>query len=273
MKKIVSRLFARVQSKLKNTPQAAIASENGLSDRARITQIFRNPPQLALIKGQLQSEQNDKLRIAIHGVADGAEALSVLMALDPLRSGYQVSIEGCDIAKPYLAHAAQFVYTETQLPTDVWQAYFTDYLERDAQNNWLIKPEWQSVFQYDHKNVLDIEITDDNREQYDLVMFQNALISMRPEDLPSAVKNLVDLVRPNGLLAVGGGSLDLVPALVMSHGFKPVLHNVEEVHEAWTIQRQFYDNPSPPYWALEPYNAEHPDGAARYCTLFQKQTA
>ena len=138
----VARIFAR-----RNT----VAADH-LSERQRITQIFRNPPQLALIASQLQTIEHKQLRIAIHGVADGAEALSVLMAIDPLRSGYQVSIEGRDIAKPYLAHAEQFLYTETQLPPHVQQAYFSDYLDRDAQNNWLVKPEWQSVFQYAHRN-------------------------------------------------------------------------------------------------------------------------
>ena len=47
---------------------------------------------------------------------------------------------------------------------------------------------------------------------------------------------------------------------------------VEAIHEAWEVQRAFWKNPRRPYWALEPFDASHPEGPERYATLFRRET-
>jgi hypothetical protein len=103
----------------------------------------------------------------------------------------------------------------------------------------------------------------------DLVMCQNVMTLMPEESCEAAIRYLVQLVKPGGILALGGGPLGLIHRLVAAHGFEAILEDAQNIHEAWTVQRRFYDNLRPPAWALEPFDATHPEGAMRYCTLFR----
>lgn len=241
-----------------------------VADRRAITRLFRNPPQLELIAQQLRAQSPGSLRIAIHGVADGAEAVSLLVALDPARTGQEVHIDGFDLEASYLEHARRFSYAPQQFDADAWRHEVAAYLEEGAAGGWTVADRWRSCLSYAQQDVLELSLGGPAPARYDLVMFQNALISMPSETLAPALDRLTARVRPGGLLAVGGGPLDRVPNLVQERGFQPILEQVEAVHEAWQVQRQFWDNPNRPYWALEPFDANHPDGIMRYCTLFQK---
>lgn len=240
-----------------------------VADRRRITRLFRNPPQLDLIARELGDDPSRELRVAIHGVADGAEAVSLLATLDPARSGRRVHIDGFDLEESYLEHARRFTYAPDQLEEGAGTSRIEQYLER-GPGGWVVMDRWRTCLDYAQQDVLELRITGEDRERYDVVMFQNALISMPRETLAPALDNLSALVRPGGLLAVGGGPLDLVPGLVEERGFEPILDQVETIHEAWKVQRQFWDNPHRPYWALEPFDDSHGEGSRRYCTLFRK---
>ncbi len=240
----------------------------GLADRTTITRIFRNPPQLRLLARLLRESGRNPLRVAIYGVADGAEAVSLLIALDPLQTGLAVEIAGFDIADEYLTQGRQFVYTAQHFDRAFPPSAGAPYLE-PVGDSWRLAARWQPRITLAYGNVL----APGPPALYaacDLVMCQNTLISLPPDTLNTAVTNLAALLRPGGLLAVGGGPLDILPQIVSAHGFAPLLDDVAAIHENWLVQRQFYNNPYRPYWALEPFNDLHPAGLLRYATIFHK---
>ena len=236
----------------------------------RQTHMFRNIPQLRLL-AKLLSASNGIVNACIYGVADGSEAVSLLVMLDPSQTGVSVSIDGFDLREDYIRQAERFLFTSRHFPplSGPLLTTMARYFERPATDMWRLKPEWHGAIRYAVDDVTAVPGHDD-APKYDLVMCQNVLIGMTAHSRELAINNLVRLVRPDGFLAVGGGPLGEIPALVLGHGFEPVLDDVELIHEAWKTQRKFYDNPKRPFWALEPFDSHHSDGPVRYCTLFRK---
>lgn len=235
----------------------------GAPPRTAITRLFRNPPQLALLTALL-GDAGPSALVRIYGVADGAEAVSLLVAIAPPEDA-TLAIEGLDIADAYLRAADDLVFTPAHFADGVDPDSYRTYLEA-VDGGWRVPVRWRRFLRFSRGDVLAAG----HRPPADVVMCQNTLVGFSADDAGRAVAGLVAEVKPGGLLVVGGGRLDVVPAAVLSRGLDPVLDEVEAIHEAWEVQRRFYDNARPPWWALEPFAADHPDGPARYCTVFRK---
>lgn len=235
----------------------------GQPPRTAITRLFRNPPQLRLLTGLL-GEDGHSAQIRIYGVADGAEAVSLLVSIDPPDDA-DLSIEGFDISAEYLRAAQDLVFTDAHFAAGVDPAAYGDHLERVA-DGWQVRGRWRRFLHFAHGDVLAAG----DRPPVDVVLCQNTLVGFDPGDVDRALSGLVAEVAPGGLLVVGGGRLDVVPPLALAQGLSPELEDVEAIHEAWEVQRRFWDNERRPWWALEPFDPGHRDGPARYCTVFRK---
>ncbi|MFP5288099.1 MAG: CheR family methyltransferase [Thermoanaerobaculia bacterium] len=234
---------------------------------ATITRLYRNPPQLQAIARELAGR--DRLRILVHAMADGAEPVSLLIALDPARRRVDIHIEGRDLSAAFVADARRFSWSRLHAPRGVDLGSFGAYLRRRPFGGWILRERWRGIFHYAEGNVLR-PAPDLPQEAFDLVACQNLLISLPEEKVAPAFANLVSSLAPGGILAVGGGPLGRIHRLAREHGLEPVLDGVEAIHEAWEVQRAFWDKPRRPYWALEPFDRGHPEGPERYCTLFRK---
>jgi chemotaxis methyl-accepting protein methylase len=227
-----------------------------------ITRLERNPPQLALLARQLLAREGPApLRVAVHGVADGSEAVSLLVALAP-RPDDGLLIHGFDFNATWLDLAGRFSYPRQPLRSEARR-----FLRRTVTGRWRLRRPWRRFLRFAPRDVTE----PGDGTTYDLVLCQNVLIGLDVDLLPGAVANLVNEVAPGGLLAIGGGPLDRVPGLVREHGLEPVLDHVEIIHESWKVQRRFYDHAKRPRWSLEPFDKSHPDGTVRYCTLFRRR--
>lgn len=235
---------------------------------AAITRLFRNPPQLRTLARQLAGR--DRLRLLVHAMADGAETVSLLVALDPAGRSLDLEIHGRDLCAAYVEDAKIFTYSKRHMPRGVDPRPFAPYLRSLPLGGWRVRSRWRSLFHYAEGDVLQ-PAADLPREGFDLVACQNLLISLPEEPRERAFGNLVTHLAPGGILAVGGGPLGTIHRLARRHGLSPVLDEVEPIHEAWEVQRAFWSNPRRPYWALEPFDAGHPDGPERYATLFRRE--
>jgi chemotaxis methyl-accepting protein methylase len=235
---------------------------------ASISRLFRNPPQLRTIARLLAGRE--RLRLLVHAMADGAEPVSLLAALDPARRPIGLEIQGRDLCAPYVEDAKAFTYSKRHMPR-LEPFPFGPYLRRLFLGGWKVRSRWRSVFHYAQGDVLQ-PAPDLPREGFDLVTCQNLLISLPEEAREQAFANFVTHLAPGGVLAVGGGPLGTIHELARRHGLAPVLDDAEAIHEAWEVQRAFWSNPRRPYWALEPFDAGHPEGPERYVTLFRKET-
>lgn len=234
---------------------------------AAITRLFRNPPQLRVIARQLAGR--DRLRLLVHGMADGAEAVSLLIVLDPAHRPLDLRIEGRDLCAAYVEDAKTFTYSKKHGPRNLDMRAFDAYLWRLPMGGWRVRKRWQDVFHYAEGNVLDSAL-DLPPEGFDLVACQNLFIHLPEESRERAFENLIFHLAPGGILAIGGGPLGAIHRLASRHGLNPLLDEVEGIHEAWEVQRAFWANPRRPYWALEPFDAGHPEGPHRYATLFRR---
>lgn len=239
--------------------------------RAAITRLFRNPPQLRLLARQLSRAgvSGRPLHILVHGMADGAEAVSLMLALDPARNPVDFRIEGRDLCREYVEDAKTFCYTRQHFPSRIDPRDFREYLWRRPFGGWSLRRRWRSFFHYAQGDVLAVP-QDLVPGSFDLVTCQNLLINLRGAECEQAFSNVARLLRPGGLLAVGGGPLGYIHRFAFARGLLPVLEDVEAIHEAWEVQRAFWGNACRPYWALEPYDATHPEGPERYCTIFRR---
>jgi hypothetical protein len=234
---------------------------------AAITRLFRNPPQLRALVRLLDGRE--RLRFLVHAMADGAEAVSLLVALGPARRPVDLEIQGRDLCAVYVEDAKTFAYSKRHMPGRV-PFPVGPYLRHLPLGGWKVRSRWRNVFRYAEGDVLQ-PAPDLPREGFDLVTCQNLLISLPEEARERAFESLVAHLAPGGALAVGGGPLGAIHRLARQHGLTPVLDDVEAIHEAWEVQRAFWSNPRRPYWALEPFDAGHPDGPERYATLFRKE--
>jgi hypothetical protein len=234
---------------------------------AAITRLFRNPPQLRLIARQLAARP--RLRLLVHAMADGAETVSLLVALDPARSPLDLEIQGRDLCAAYVEDAKTFTYSKDHMPAS-GALPFASYLRRLPLGGWKVRSRWRGLFHYAEGDVLQ-PASGPPGESFDLVACQNLLVSLPDEAREQAFANLVACLAGGGILVVGGGPLGSIHRLARRYGLVPVLDGVEAVHEAWQVQRAFWSHPRRPYWALEPFDAGHPDGPERYATIFRKE--
>lgn len=237
-----------------------------------LTRFFRNPPLLRLLARLVADSKQRPVRIGSYGVADGSELISLLIALDPVRTHLELELEGFDINTEFLALAmAGTCLTAKHCPQGFEPALFPDYLEpRPDGTGWRVKPSHQTLFRYAYGDVLAPPASD-CMNRFDLLMCLNVVGSFTPELCRQAVVYLVARVKPGGIVALGGENLDMVPKVCAAAGLIPILEDVAAIHNAWTVQRAFYDKGGDrPWWALEPFNANHPDGITRYCAVYRK---
>lgn len=232
-----------------------------------ITRLMRNPPQLQVIARHLAGKE--RLRLLVHGMADGAEPVSLLITLDPARRPVDLRIDGRDLCAPYVDDAKTFTYSRQHEPSKLDLREFDEYIQRvPLGGGWRVRRRWWDVFHYATADVLQ-PAPDLPPKAFDLVACQNVFIHLPEEARETALVNLLSHLRPGGLLALGGGPLGIVHRLARRHGLVPIVDDAAAIHEAWEVQRSFWSNPRRPYWALEPFDAHHPEGPQRYCTLFR----
>jgi hypothetical protein len=231
--------------------------------RTHITRLFRNRAQLAVLARLLPP--GPPCSVLVYGVADGAEAVSLLAVLAP--EGHEpVQVRGRDLDDELLAAARTWRYEAGHAP-DGLPPEGERVLEAHGEG-WQVRPERRAALAYERGDVLDA--VQDATAAHQLVCCQNTLTLFDPAEVAPAMAGLVAHLAPGGLLAVGGGPLDHVAAAALALGMEPVLDDVQAVHEGWEVQRAFWDNPVRPPWALEPFDAQHPGAPARYATLFRK---
>ena len=237
-----------------------------MDGRTNITRLFRNPAQLLVLARVVPRPEAGVTRILVYGVADGAEAVSLLATFLP-RDGTDVVVVGRDVDDELLAAAEVGTYLPGHAPGGL-PAAGEAVLERRRGGGWTVRPEHRGALRFERGDVHHAGA--DAAGAFDLVVCQNTFVLFDPPSIPPAVAGLAAHVAPGGILALGGGPLEVVPAAAAAAGLEPVLDDVELVHEGWEVQRAFWSNPVRPPWALEPFDPTHPEAPVRYATLFRR---
>jgi chemotaxis protein methyltransferase CheR len=229
------------------------------------TRFFRNAPQLELIRDLvLERPPEVPVKIASLGCSTGAELYSLLWLIRRARPRQAIQALGIDSDEECIQAASRGVYPFRVIEVARISETSHEGLVTKAGKT-LVVQDWVS------KEVtwaVGDACSPDLAARvglHDVVIANNFLFQMSAEPAAACVRNLAQLVAPNGYLVVSGADLDVRSRVLGELGFAPVtvrweaIHAAEDVHAAWPLR----------FWGLEPIDRTRPDWAARYATVFR----
>lgn len=160
----------------------------------------------------------------------GQEIYSIQMAIDSFGSPADaklLKIDGSDISDDALRRAKEAVYTglEVQrgLPAPFLLKYFTKVADSE---NWAIKPELKTRANFFKFNLLTGSYP---INKYHIIFCRNVLIYQNAENKRKILANIVDALKPGGILLFGAGE----SLIGMNFPLKHV-----EIEGAWFYQKE-----------------------------------
>lgn len=229
------------------------------------TRFFRNLPQLELLRDLLfEKPGGAPIKIVSLGCSTGAELYSLLWLLRTARPAQGVQALGVDTEEECIQAASRGVYPcrvveVAEVPATSHEQLFTRERKTLVVQDWLKETTTWAVGDACSSDLVA------QFGRHDLVLANNFLCHMSPEDAEACLRNLVQLVAPHGYLVVSGVDLDLRSRVLEGLGFVPVtarceeIHAAEDRHAAWPLRS----------WGLEPMDRTRQDWAARYATIFR----
>lgn len=236
------------------------------------TYFLRNRPELRLIRTFLDQKPHEStLNIAVLACSNGAEVYSILWTVRSARPDLKVCLHAVDISQDVVEIAQKGAYPlkgHDMVHSPIFERLSEDEMLRmfDRENGELrIKP-WI-------KEGIDWRVGDAGDPglvrllgKQDIVVANNFLCHMPPQDAEKCLRNLASLVTPGGYLFVSGVDLDIRTKIAVGSGWAPIQNSLEEIHNGdpsvrgdWPWQ----------YWGLEPFDSERQDRGIRYASVFQ----
>ena len=187
-----------------------------LVDRLTVheTRFFRHKPSLRLVTEHVLpaapavGDDAHTLQAWSVGCATGEEAYSLAMLIDAhfraLGGRYFFGITGTDISRPALEKARNGIYARqrlTDIPLDLQAAYCVE-LEKER---FQIHPELRNRMCFTQLNALLAGAVP--YAKMDLIFCQNLLIYFERERREHIARQLVEQLRPGGVLVLGPGEL------------------------------------------------------------------
>jgi chemotaxis methyl-accepting protein methylase/mannose-6-phosphate isomerase-like protein (cupin superfamily) len=274
------RLWMRLPSSLTNLGPIRsygdflhkIARMQGSRAQALATLFFRNRPELELIRRLLaQVPEGGTLRVAVLGCSAGAEAYSVAWRIRSARPDIRLTLDAVDISKQAVEFAKCGVYslalselTGTQMfecmTADEVNELFHQEGERATVKSWIKEGINWHVGDAGDPEIVDI------LGQHDMVVANNFLCHMEPEEAERCLRNIADLVSPHGYLFVSGVDLDVRAKVANDRGWEPLQELLEEIHDGDSYLRRYWPGM---YAGLEPLNKGRRDWRIRYAAAYQ----
>jgi len=236
------------------------------------TYFLRNRPELELIRRLAErSAQGETLKVAVLGCSTGAEAYSIAWTIGTVRPDMKLVMEAMDISKPVVEFAERGVYslatselTNTVIFERMTPSEMDGLFERSGETV-KVKSWVKESIRWSVGDVGEPEILDSLGEQ-DIVVANNFLCHMGPEEAERCLRNIARVVKPNGYLLVSGIDLDVRAKIARELGWRPV----EELYEALHNGDQSMLDLWPFHYAgIEPLNRSRRDWRIRYASAFQ----
>jgi chemotaxis protein methyltransferase CheR len=245
--------------------------------RARRQQYFgtfflRNRPALELIRRLSDRKaRGATLGIAVLGCSIGAEVYSTLFVIRKTRPDLKVIMHAVDVSEEILDFAQRGIYSPDTCKL-VGAAIFERLTAQEKQemfdwagNEATIKKPLREGIVWRLGDATDAALIDVLGLQ-DLVVGSNFLCHMPPPSAEKCLRNMAGLVRPGGHIFVSGVDLEVRTKVAVDLGWKPVLEQMEEIHNGDGSIRADW-----PWhlWGLEPFDRRRADWQTRYAAVFQ----
>jgi chemotaxis methyl-accepting protein methylase/mannose-6-phosphate isomerase-like protein (cupin superfamily) len=239
------------------------------------TYFLRNRAELELIRHLLDHKaQGDTLRVAVLGCSTGPEAYSVAWTIRSARPDLNLVLHAVDISRQAVAFAEKGVYSldsrqlaDTLICSAMTPAEMESMFQRDGDSisvkSWIREGmHWQAGDAGDPELVKSLG-------PQDMVVANNFLCHMEPQDAEKCLRNIARLVNPQGFLFFSGVDLGVRTKVASDLNWQPVEKLMEEVHEG---DRRLGSRWPCHYAAIEPLNKKRPDWKLRYSAAFQVST-
>jgi chemotaxis methyl-accepting protein methylase len=175
------------------------------------TRFFRQPAAFECVAHYVQRLLSEgpapsELAFWSAGCSTGQEAYSLGMVVEHVVRGQQPWLQwhgvGTDISFDAIHTAQRAVYGFDSV-RDVPFEYRRWYLERETQGGWYIAPSIRSQTHFFHSNLLHVNSAP--FADFNIVFCQNVLIYFQRDKQRWIIDQLVDRLRPGGLLVLGAG--------------------------------------------------------------------
>jgi len=236
------------------------------------TFFLRNRPQLELIRRLCAQNRNGApLNIAVLGCSNGAEVYSILWTIRSVRPDLKILVNAVDISKEVLELAQKGVYS-LKAPELVGELIFKRMAEEEIREMFDIEGDHVKIKEWIKDGIFwrtgdagDPGILNALGPQ-DVVVANNFLCHMVPEEAERCLRNIRRLVKPGGYLVVSGIDLDVRTKVASDLGLEPTVDLLEEIHNGDSRLRREWPWQ---YWGLEPLDKSRRDWKTRYASIFQ----
>jgi polysaccharide pyruvyl transferase WcaK-like protein/chemotaxis methyl-accepting protein methylase len=239
------------------------------------THFLRNRPALELMRRLVQKKDDGtRLRIGVLGCSIGVEVYSILWTLRSSRPDLELAVHAVDISPEVVAVGERGIYG-TQASEMVNHSIFDGLTEAERGElfDWqgdegAVKPWLRHGITWRVGDASDPDLVTSLGPQ-DIVIANNFLCHMDPQNARRCLRNLARLVSPGGYLFVSGVDLDVRTQVAIDLGWEPVPELRAEIHDG----DQFVRSDWPwRWWGVEPLDRRRPGWETRYSAVFRVGT-
>ena len=250
--------------------RALLRSANRV-DNHTYTCFLRAPSQLQLLSGPVLDlvSGSGRLDITLLACSNGAEAYTIASWLMQSAPTLDFHIHASDLHPEMVARARSATYDSSEvLHSDYMTDQFLQTTFLPQGDGFVVRPEIRERITFSQASLLDGEGLRTQFGQAPIVIGQNVLFHLKPEDSSIAFANLVSLTEPGGVLLVEGMDLDLRERLTREHGLEPLTENLRKIHQETRIHTpaRWWHH----YWGTEPFIGFRRNAKRRYATAFQR---
>jgi len=240
------------------------------------TCFYRSPTQLSTVSEAVMEFLGDPVRsgqhveIVLMACSSGAEVYTLASWLMHQVPQLSFHITASDLHQSMVDKAALGEYKpEEALQSEYITPEFIEQTFIKRGDVYAVKPEIREKATFVQADLLDSQGLAGRFGPAQLVLAQNVLFHLKPEQARVAFGNLYRMLAPKAALLVEGMDQDLRIELTKQYGLEPLLENHRRIYVETRVHtpRDWWNY----YWGSEPYFPLRSERERRYGTIFLKQ--
>lgn len=171
------------------------------------TRFFRNKYVFETIRNfllqkNMKKEQMDRLKVLSAGCASGQEPVSVALLLNEMDL-HDIDVYALDMSRQMIARAQKAIYTHYEVQKGLPVAMLLKYFDPQEDGSWRLNANMLSKIHYRIHNLMTLF----DEKNFDIILCRNMLSFMTDEAQMTALKNLSEIINPNGMLIIGASEV------------------------------------------------------------------
>jgi chemotaxis protein methyltransferase CheR len=211
LEELVQHLRLRKNPSLERAvAEAMTINETSFFRDARPFELLRTDLLPRLIEAR---RLNRSLRFWSAACSTGQEAYSAAMLLRehfPMLSGWNIRIEGTDIASEVVERAQRGCYHRIEINRGLPARFVVRYFDHVGED-WIAKPEIRQLCHFRQANLCLSPLP--FHERFDVIFLRNVMLYFSQETRRSLLANIHRLLAPDGILFLGSAEQPVDPSL------------------------------------------------------------